>query len=182
MARMLVVVAVAIGLLGSVLASPSEFTLKEEDHSFAVPHGWKHFLDMSLVQQPIRLIVAVKQNNEAAVIELLHSVSNPASEAYGQYLSFEQLATLTAPHAQSVADIVSWIEGFGDLTLWCLRPVTLFRFQSSATTRRRPSRSHSSRSSTSRAHESSAHSVLTLCQRILHTLSTLLEDSSASPR
>ncbi|EDQ89292.1 uncharacterized protein MONBRDRAFT_32487 [Monosiga brevicollis MX1] len=61
-------------------------------------------------QQEIRFTFALKQRNLDQLAEIALAVSDPTSSKYGQYLTTEQIADLTAPRPEHMAAVIQWLE------------------------------------------------------------------------
>ena len=59
----------------------------------------------------LEIVFAVKQQNTGALETLLLEISDPRHASYGQQLSREQVNTLVAPAAASVAAVVDFVDG-----------------------------------------------------------------------
>ena len=59
------------------------------------------------------LIFALHQRNLDRLDEILESVSTPEQPGYGQYLTRDQVALLTAPSSESIANVETFLKSFG---------------------------------------------------------------------
>ncbi|KAI0368558.1 family S53 protease-like protein [Pilatotrama ljubarskyi] len=62
---------------------------------------------------PLKLRIALAQNDPNAVVNALYSVSDPSSDRYGQHLSKDEAAKLAAPNSRSLAAVNSWLAEHG---------------------------------------------------------------------
>ena len=58
----------------------------------------------------LRLTVAVKQGNIAALEKRLFEVSDPESPKYGQHLSEEEVNALARPRTEDLDNVVTWLK------------------------------------------------------------------------
>ncbi|KAI9450416.1 subtilisin-like protein [Lactarius psammicola] len=77
-----------------------------------VPDNWE-----SLGRPPagttINLHIALKAQHENALIDALYKVSDPYHQNYGAHLSREQVASLVAPHPETLGLVNSWLKHHG---------------------------------------------------------------------
>ena len=59
------------------------------------------------------VIFALHQRNLDRLDEILESVSTPEQPGYGQYLTRDEVAMLTAPSAESIANVETFLKSFG---------------------------------------------------------------------
>ncbi|KAF8263830.1 subtilisin-like protein [Lactarius quietus] len=78
----------------------------------AVPGKWDS-IGRPSVGTTFDLRIALKPQNENALIDALYEVSNPKHPKYGAYLSKEQVAELVAPHPEALKLVESWLEHHG---------------------------------------------------------------------
>lgn len=64
-------------------------------------------------KSPIELTFAVKQQNLARLEDTFHAVSNPDGQQYGHHLTLDEVNALTAPLAEDVASLMSWLHTSG---------------------------------------------------------------------
>ena len=62
--------------------------------------------------QPIEIIVRLRENQNGMehVRRVAHTVSDPSHPTYGQYLTRDQINTLTAPNPKDIASLRLWIQ------------------------------------------------------------------------
>ncbi|RDX48143.1 subtilisin-like protein [Lentinus brumalis] len=105
-----------LGLAHFALSNPlvskrwDDFEVK---HAWAeVPRGWElHGPAPSDYTFDMR--IGLKQDKFDELVTALYEVSDPAHERYGQHLSKEQVATLVAPHPDSVNLVETWLLAHG---------------------------------------------------------------------
>ena len=56
-----------------------------------------------------KLFVAIKEQNGAEVEKIALAASDPTSDSYGNHLSVDELAALTAPAAADVQKVRGWL-------------------------------------------------------------------------
>lgn len=62
---------------------------------------------------PLRLQLALKQQNMDIVEKTLLRISDPREETYGQWLNLDQLAELIAPSDAEIARVEKWLNSYG---------------------------------------------------------------------
>ncbi|KAF8268694.1 subtilisin-like protein [Lactarius quietus] len=78
----------------------------------AVPGKWDS-IGRPPMGTTIDLRIALKPQNENALIDALYEVSNPKHPRYGAYLSKEQVAELVSPHPDTLKLVESWLGHHG---------------------------------------------------------------------
>ncbi|KAI9453203.1 subtilisin-like protein [Lactarius psammicola] len=78
----------------------------------AVPENWEN-LGHPAHGTTIDLHLALKSQNENALIDALYKVSDPKSLKYGAHLSKEQVAEIVAPHPDTLELVNSWLRHHG---------------------------------------------------------------------
>ncbi|KAH9170129.1 subtilisin-like protein [Lactarius sanguifluus] len=104
-----VLTAVPLGNLAKPLSPLARWGPMHIKHSWsAVPDDW-----MSLGHPPpgttIDLYIALKSHRENALRDTLYQVSEPSHPRYGAHLTMEQVATLIAPHPETLELVNSWL-------------------------------------------------------------------------
>jgi len=94
----------------TIVFSPAFATLLEA--SSALPSAWTA-VGPSPRDTQIELVFAVKQRNLHQLHDTLMAVSTPGEPKYGQHLTNEQVHSLVAPTAESVAAVGSYCAEFG---------------------------------------------------------------------
>ncbi|KAI8970637.1 family S53 protease-like protein [Trametes punicea] len=108
----------ALPLLASLaVATPLSFLkytrdLLVHDTRDVLPSGFS-LAGPAAPNNPLRLRIALSQKSPNAVVDALNSVSDPASDKYGQHLSKEEAAQLAAPDPDSVAAVNAWLAEHG---------------------------------------------------------------------
>lgn len=111
-----------IGLLALVALSVVSLTVVEaRSHSHhhevkesisSPPAGWTAVRRAS-PSAPLRLLIAVRQQNLHELEQTLLDVSDPRSSSFGQHWSNEAIHALVAPKMKDVTDIHAWLQGHG---------------------------------------------------------------------
>ncbi|KAI0064456.1 subtilisin-like protein [Artomyces pyxidatus] len=84
-----------------------------------VKHAWssvpRNWISVGLPPNgtTIDLRIALKPHREDALVGALYEVSDPAHEKYGAHLSKEEVATLVAPHPDTVELVHAWLGHHG---------------------------------------------------------------------
>ncbi|KAI9462799.1 subtilisin-like protein [Lactarius psammicola] len=101
----------AAGLLHALaMTPPPHWGNMRVKHAWnAVPENWVG-LGHPPVGTIIDLHIALKSQNENALIDALYEVSSPGNPMYGAHLSKEQVAELVAPHTDTLELVNSWLE------------------------------------------------------------------------
>ncbi|KAF8268692.1 subtilisin-like protein [Lactarius quietus] len=108
--------ALAAALLGGAATSTPLSPNWNKTHT---KHGWNAVPGKwdSIGRPPmgttIDLRIALKPQNENALLDALYEVSNPKHPRYGAYLSKEQVAELVAPHPDTLKLVESWLGHHG---------------------------------------------------------------------
>ncbi|KAF8268680.1 subtilisin-like protein [Lactarius quietus] len=88
-------------------------------HNMHTKHKWNSIpgkwdsIGRPPVGTTIDLRIALKPQNENALIDTLYEVSDPRHPRYGMHLSKEQVAELVAPHPDTLKLVGSWLEHHG---------------------------------------------------------------------
>ncbi|KAI0635460.1 family S53 protease-like protein [Trametes polyzona] len=99
--------------LATPLANPLySRNLLLQDALKAVPSGFA-LAGAAPAQTPLKLRIALTQQNPDAVVNALYSVSDPYSDKYGQHLSKAEAAQLAAPSEESVNAVNAWLAEHG---------------------------------------------------------------------
>ncbi|RYO94053.1 hypothetical protein DL762_000801 [Monosporascus cannonballus] len=77
-----------------------------------VPKGWMKLKDADPAQ-PIRLRIALDQENPALLEQKLYDISAPQDPLYGKHLSREELSHLMRPREESTAAVADWLRASG---------------------------------------------------------------------
>ncbi|KAF8265651.1 subtilisin-like protein [Lactarius quietus] len=102
----------------SSLATPfaSRWEDVHEKHSWSsVPDEWTN-LGHTAADTTIDLHIALKAQNESALIDALNEVSSPDHPKYGKHLSKEKVAELVAPPTEVLELVNAWLEHHGILS------------------------------------------------------------------
>lgn len=91
-------------LLAGCIATGNDRRFHETDVSPPQQWQWK-WAGKAKADEPIEVIIAVKQNNKDLLEQLVLTVSDPDSKAYGQHLSLDAVNELVSPALESVASI-----------------------------------------------------------------------------
>ncbi|KAI9447494.1 subtilisin-like protein [Lactarius indigo] len=78
----------------------------------SIPENWQN-LGHPPAGTTVDLHVALKAQNETALIDALHEVSNPGNPKYGAHLSREQVAELAAPAPDVLQLVGTWLKHHG---------------------------------------------------------------------
>lgn len=76
-----------------------------------LPAGWGLLAEPVALDHAIELRLSLKQTNLNQVLDIAQQVSNPRSKSYGEYMTSDELASLTAPTAQHRAAVENWLIG-----------------------------------------------------------------------
>lgn len=96
----------------ALLATATAVTARVFDTVPSVPEGWTRVAP-ALATDKLSLKIALKQQHAAALEQLVLSVSTPGSPDYGKHLTREELRSYTAPSADSVDAVTSWLAAHG---------------------------------------------------------------------
>jgi len=100
---------VVVAVVALLAAAANAGVLKESTN---VPEHWMR-TERSPRDLMIELTVAVKLQNTDVLHETLMTVSDPASAAYGQHLTTNQVSDLVKPELSSVVAVLSWLDAAG---------------------------------------------------------------------
>ncbi|KAF8260499.1 subtilisin-like protein [Lactarius quietus] len=82
-------------------------------HAWAVaPQNWEN-VGTPFPNTTIDLQIALKPENENALVDTLYEVSTPRHPKYGAYKSKEEVAELVAPHPDTLELVYSWLAHHG---------------------------------------------------------------------
>ena len=91
-----------------VNATTAHETLSPDHLNAVARKGWKATSPADPLA-PIRLTIALRQENVDQLQETLHDISNPASANYGQFLTHQQLNDLVAPSPETLHTVTTWL-------------------------------------------------------------------------
>ncbi|KAI7909166.1 tripeptidyl-peptidase 1 [Pyricularia oryzae] len=82
------------------------------------PRGWS-YSHAAESTEPLTLRIALRQQNAAALEQVVLQVSNPRHANYGQHLTRDELRSYTAPTPRAVRSVTSWLvdNGVDDYTV-----------------------------------------------------------------
>jgi tripeptidyl-peptidase I len=78
----------------------------------AVPDGWTRLRDAS-PDQPLRLRIAVEQQNKNLFEQKLYEVSDPDHAMYGKHLGGDEIRELLKPRKESTDGVLGWLRESG---------------------------------------------------------------------
>ena len=76
------------------------------------PKGWQR-ASRPTGDHPIRLQIALKQQNMKQLEEILYRIADPREPTYSQWLSLDELTQLVAPSPADLQRVISWLESNG---------------------------------------------------------------------
>lgn len=74
--------------------------------------GWKQGELLSLDESPVSFVISLKESADtvAQIKKIALDVSDPSSKNYGNYLSSDELAAITAPSHETLQTVTTWLE------------------------------------------------------------------------
>ncbi|KAH8832840.1 peptidase S8/S53 domain-containing protein [Flagelloscypha sp. PMI_526] len=98
-----------LGALASAKVLTRRFDENAVKHSwYEVPKGWAHYQEAPKDHE-FDMRISLKQHGYDDLINHLLEISNPSHERFGNHLSKEQIAELTAPHPDSLEVFHDWL-------------------------------------------------------------------------
>jgi hypothetical protein len=76
----------------------------------AYPEDWKILPNEPRSSLPVKITLAVQEQNLDRVLEIAREVSDPKSARYGEFLTQIQLDEMTAPLAEDMGNVTGWLD------------------------------------------------------------------------
>ncbi|RYP64956.1 hypothetical protein DL771_008525 [Monosporascus sp. 5C6A] len=95
-----------------LLRSVTARSLVQVESLQGVPKGWVKLKDADPAR-PIRLRIALEQENLGSFEQKLYDVSTPQGPLYGKHVSREELKHLTRPRGESTTAVTGWLRASG---------------------------------------------------------------------
>ena len=79
----------------------------------AYVNGWRQGIAAVRDDAQVTVTLVVKEQGAEAIRRVALAVSDPASKSYGEFLTTQQVAALTAPKSDDMNAVTSWLESNG---------------------------------------------------------------------
>lgn len=79
----------------------------------AYVNGWRQGVAAVRDDAQVTVTLVVKEQGAEAIRRVALAVSDPASKSYGEFLTTQQVAALTAPKSDDMNTVTSWLESNG---------------------------------------------------------------------
>ena len=97
-----------LSLIGASFAATSVSSMRVLQPTYSC--GW-HMDGVIEASQPVSFTVVLEEPDLGQIHSLALEVSDPSSPNYGNYLTMDQVAALSAPEPHHVQAVTSWLDG-----------------------------------------------------------------------
>eukprot|EP01064_Diplonema_japonicum_P011026 TRINITY_DN182_c0_g1_i2.p1 TRINITY_DN182_c0_g1~~TRINITY_DN182_c0_g1_i2.p1 ORF type:complete len:552 (+),score=200.94 TRINITY_DN182_c0_g1_i2:50-1705(+) len=95
------------------LVAASAGSLVQVHEPSMIPNGWRATSEKVSAEGRFPVTVGVKRSNKAALDRIFEEVSNPQSENYLQYPSYEEIGDIVRPSAEHTRIVKEWLSSNG---------------------------------------------------------------------
>eukprot|EP00127_Corallochytrium_limacisporum_P001482 Clim_evm2s60 gene=Clim_evmTU2s60 len=102
-------------LLANIARTEGSAAFDFATRTYTLPDGWVDLgevNDNDSCEQDIKIIFALKHQNETYLEELFWNVTDPNSPQYGQWRTVDQVAEIVMPHPDHINAVESWLKTF----------------------------------------------------------------------